>query len=427
MIQNNTLAIYHIQPAEVNLTAFIMNDLTVIVLLLLVNILFLFLIIKYIVHTSVGAYVSGKLPEDLSVMFSQTNHNHTDNHKNDLHKFEPEKYANALLQAVYASMLHGMIIHKQMKIIDVNDVMCDLTGLSKQELLSKSLDQILLPHESMLGLYSKNFHKLVYRSTCFTKNNERLPVHVQMTNVTIGTNTIQISAIQDVREKMYIEEELKYERNRRMRALFDGQEMERRRLAKEIHDGLGQSLIAIRLMLEGKMSSLDDPQAQILSKIKQLIDQIITDVRNISNNLMPSVLNEFGLATAVRQLCDHIQLTTSLKVHYSADCSKFALSSMQTSYLFRIAQEAINNVLKHAKANNIYITISQTHSDITLTIEDDGIGMDTTLLEKHKGNGLYNILERTKLLNGKCQIFSEPKRGTKLIVTVPNWRLVSNE
>lgn len=354
--------------------------------------------------------------------YSTSNNENKSNEKLILTLNSPE-----IFQSIYASILHGLIIHKHMQILDVNQVMCDMTGYDKETLINKTFEQIVIPHESMIDLYSKNYHKLVYRSSCFTKNNEKLPVHVQMINITVNNEILQISAIQDIREKMYIEEELRYERNRRMRAVFDGQEMERRRLAKEIHDSLGQSLIAIRLLLEGKMSNLDEPQAQILIKIKQLIDQVIADARNISNNLMPSVLNEFGLVTAIRQICDSIQSSCTLKVNYTADCSKFALSSMQTNYLFRIAQEAINNVLKHAKAKNLNIQITQNQSEITLIIEDDGIGMISEHLEKFRGNGLYNIMERTKLLNGKCQILSEPNKGTRLIVTVPNWRLVSTD
>jgi len=238
---------------------------------------------------------------------------------------------------------------------------------------------------------------------------------------------LQISIVRDLREKREIEDQLQSERARRIQAMFDGQEMERRRLAKEIHDGLGQSLIAIRLLIEGKIAGSTEVNKEALEKIRSLIDRTIADARLMSNNLMPSVLHEFGFVTALRQLCDHVRQSSQMKVNFDVDCSRFMLSSIQTVYLFRIAQEAVNNILKHSQATEMSVVVKQTDNDIFLTITDNGKGFDESSNHHIDGNGLYNMKERVQLLKGNFELHSGLGNGTELKIVLPNWRLVSNE
>lgn len=326
----------------------------------------------------------------------------------------------------FDTMINGLVVHRKMEILDVNRAICEITGYSEDEMKELSLDRIFIPHESLTGDVSDSMSRLYYRSMCFSKNRQKFPVDIQMSSIQLGQKYIQISIIRDMREKREIEEQLQSERVRRMRAMFDGQELERRRLAKEIHDGLGQSLIAIRLLIEGKIALSSEVDKNALEKIRTLIDRTIDDVRLMSNNLMPSVLHEFGFVTALRQLCDHVRQSTKIKVNFEAECSKFMLSTIQTVYLFRIAQETINNILKHSGASEMSVIVSQSESMLTFVISDNGKGMQPDNM-KHDGNGLINIRERVQLLRGEIDIKSEPGNGTEINIIVPNWRLVTNE
>ncbi len=341
-------------------------------------------------------------------------------------KQELENFEN-LKRGYYNTMINGLVVHERMKLLDVNVAIGDMTGYKEEELKSLTLDRILIPHESISTGFDDDNHKLYYRSMCFSKSGEKFPVDVQMSYLNIRGQKFQISVIRDLREKREIEEELQSERARRTKAMFDGQEMERRRLAKEIHDGLGQSLIAIRLIIEGKIAGSTGVNKEALEKIRSLIDRTISDARLMSNNLMPSVLHEFGLVTALRQLCDHVRQSSRIEVDFDVEYSKFMLSTLQTVYLFRIAQEAINNILKHSMATKMRVFIEQSESELFLNISDNGKGIDLKKMTQNSGNGLYNIRERVQLLKGKFEFQSEPSKGTSIHIIVPNWRLVANE
>jgi PAS domain S-box-containing protein len=330
-------------------------------------------------------------------------------------------------QGYFNTMINGLLVHDKMKIYEVNRSFCEMTGYSEEEIKSITLDRLIIPHESITGGLNETSSRLYYRSMCFPKSKGKFPVDIQMSWLKINHQHIQISIVRDLREKRKIEEELQSERARRTQAIFDGQEMERSRLAREIHDGLGQSLIAIRLLIEGKIAGASEVNKEALEKIRGLIDSTISDARLMSNNLMPSVLHEFGFVTALRQLCDHVRQSSKMNVKYDVECSKFMLSSVQTVYLFRIAQEAVNNILKHSKATEMGVLIFQTENELNLIISDNGKGIDTNKMNHNSGNGLFNIRERVQLLQGEFKFISESGKGTELQIKVPNWRLVNHE
>jgi len=342
-------------------------------------------------------------------------------------KTEEIQRLKAFIEQYFTTMFNGLLVHNKMQIINANIAIRQMTGFTHEEILSSSLEKVIIPHESLMGSNGSHMPVLHYRSTCFSKDGSKFPVDIQMTWMQNGQDNIQISIIRDLREKQEIEQQLQSERARRIKAMFDGQEMERKRLAKEIHDGLGQSLIAIRLLLEGKIAVSSGINTDALEKIRQLIDNTISEARLMSNNLMPSVLHEFGFVTALRQLCDHVRQSTRMKVNFEVDCSRFVLNTVQTVYLFRIAQEAVNNILKHAKATEMSVLVNQSDSQLELRIIDNGQGIKKEHAENVSGNGLYNIRERVQLLKGEYQLITAPGQGTEIKIIIPNWRLVAHE
>lgn len=198
-------------------------------------------------------------------------------------------------------------------------------------------------------------------------------------------------------------------------ALIEGQEKERERLARELHDGLGQMLTAIRLRI-GLLK--EDNQSK--KDIQQIIDDTIKELRRISNNVMPAVLIDFGLEAGLKSLVDYssklyrlpVELIYSKFNYQDAPKNNFDI----TISLYRIAQEAINNAVKYSNMTAITIEVHESAQQIEMLIMDNGVGFDVN--KKSEGKGLGNMNERAKLIDGKFHIEST-SRGTSISICVP--------
>lgn len=199
----------------------------------------------------------------------------------------------------------------------------------------------------------------------------------------------------------------------RLAALLEGQERERNRIAKDLHDGLGQMLTAIKMNVG--LTLPGEGKAQHLYK---LIDEAIQESVRISENLLPSKLNDFDLATCINSLCNQVSLATDCKIAFESLGDSVSVDQNQKINFFRIAQEAINNAIKHAQASIINVQLSQEDMSTILTIEDDGKGIVLPSTGK-KGNGMANMKDRAKIMGGKLTIESDTDRGTLIIVEAP--------
>lgn len=216
-------------------------------------------------------------------------------------------------------------------------------------------------------------------------------------------------------------EELVKEKNKSLSSLFDGQESERQRVSRELHDSLGQLLIGLKLKYE---SCLNQAQFSTDSKIcfvdlSLLFDKTIDETRRISNNLMPAALSEFGLLSAIRNLCNEISDATDLKIQFQTNGSDKTVNLRIKIYIYRIIQEAISNIIKHSQAENAEINIIFDIHQIFIDINDDGIGFDYFNIRKENSNGLNNIKDRTYLLSGNLIVKSKESKGTQISITIP--------
>lgn len=214
-------------------------------------------------------------------------------------------------------------------------------------------------------------------------------------------------------------EQLKDERSKRMTALYDGQELERQRISRELHDSLGQKLIAIKLQLESTSKQSIEETKTTLEEVKANFLKTIEEVRQISNNLAPNILNESGLDVALKNLCDSIQRSSKIDIEFSADGDYFIPEHKVKFYIYRIAQEALNNAVKHSSASKIQIQLIGNKENIVLVIEDDGNGFEYGNGFCFPCNGIYNMKERAGLLNGTIDIETEPLMGTTIRLKVP--------
>jgi signal transduction histidine kinase len=241
-----------------------------------------------------------------------------------------------------------------------------------------------------------------------------LPV---LTHDEIGALTASFNTMaRQIKEKTT---DLQVERFGRMRSVIDGEEMERQRLSRELHDGIGQLLIAIKLRLEGLLYQDGKDIKNSIQELKRYFDQIIDEVRRISNNLMPSVLEAFGPAIAFRNLFADTEELSGLKIHFEARGEFDNLNKKIQTYIYRLTQEAINNIVKHAEAHEVWVNLTRQHELLTLQIRDDGKGFSPDTVGKDGGNGIHNMHERASLLQGNIMISSAPGRGTTILINIP--------
>jgi PAS domain S-box-containing protein len=208
--------------------------------------------------------------------------------------------------------------------------------------------------------------------------------------------------------------------------LINIQEDERKKIAQELHDQIGQTLFAMKMNLEMTKKNLPpDPEKledmkNRLTDTENLLSQTIDQIRNLTTDLRPSMLDDFGLIPALNWYIDNFSKRTNIKVYLKTKNFKPRLSSEVETTFYRIIQEALTNVAKHAQATEVSILLARENSNACLAVEDNGIGFDTKKASFPKDRlGIFSIKERVGLLNGEFEIRSKANRGTKLSVKIP--------
>jgi two-component system NarL family sensor kinase len=202
-------------------------------------------------------------------------------------------------------------------------------------------------------------------------------------------------------------------------AILKGEEQERTRLAKDLHDGLGGMLSGIKYSFQTMKGNLimtpDNHQA--FERSMDMLDSSIKEMRRVAHNMMPEALVKFGLDTALKDFCNDINQSGALRVTYQSIGLENATIEQTTAIaIYRIVQELINNTMKHAAAKTAIVQVTKTNGNISITVEDDGKGFDPVILESERGIGWSNIRSRVEYLKGKIDIQSEPAKGTSVLI-----------
>lgn len=223
------------------------------------------------------------------------------------------------------------------------------------------------------------------------------------------------------RQEKILQQELLNEEAKRSKAILESEENERQRLARELHDGVGQLLSATKLNL----STLESEKCTAEEKIRlqnsmSILDDSIREIRNISHNMVPDALIKYGLKHAIVDFVSKINQTKKIQINF--ECNGFEENSLEDTeklMLYRIIQESVNNALKYAHATQMSIQLSADINEISLLMEDNGKGFDIEEVKQKGGIGLKNIQLRTDYLKGKFEIESSPKNGTTIIIEIP--------
>ena len=209
--------------------------------------------------------------------------------------------------------------------------------------------------------------------------------------------------------------------------LIRAQEMERQRIARELHDDVAQSLSMLKISIESLARSKPELAPEVQRQVQEISSQVsmvIGAVRNLSYDLLPPGLAQLGLVSTIFRLCEEFSVRYGIRVDFRAE----GMDNLKQSFefqinVYRIVQETLSNIRKHSKAKLVYVKLVASHPSVLLRVEDDGRGFTLdrvtgeTARERHMG--LWSMGERARLLGGNLQIRSAPGKGTKIMVEIP--------
>jgi signal transduction histidine kinase len=210
-----------------------------------------------------------------------------------------------------------------------------------------------------------------------------------------------------------------------LQRVITAQEDERRRVAIELHDGIVQNIVSALFRLQLCSARLGEAPVEVreaLGEAQEIVNASVTEIRRIIAGLRPTMLDDLGLVVALERYIQSLQMKSQLaiKIEVKAEDAP-ALSPQAETTLFRIAQEGINNIIKHANCSNAVLSMRVNNGELVLDIEDDGIGFDMLSLQKRNRHsfGLVGMRERAQTLGGVLDVDSSPGEGSKIIVRFP--------
>lgn len=222
---------------------------------------------------------------------------------------------------------------------------------------------------------------------------------------------------------MYTRQKLKKVEKKMASKIMKAHEEERKRVSRELHDGIGQSLYSIIVKLNvtyQRISSVEDRKN--LAEVLEIVENTMGEIRRISHSLRPAILDDLGLIPALRSYLENFMKTYQIRVNINFSGKDDRLCPEIETHLYRICQEALTNIAKHAHAQIVNFSLLIKKDYVLLMIQDDGIGFSVKNIKNDpnkKGVGLFSMKERVDILKGQFDIFTEKGKGTKIIVQIP--------
>jgi two-component system, NarL family, sensor histidine kinase UhpB len=263
-------------------------------------------------------------------------------------------------------------------------------------------------HEMKLHFLQADSNIIICNTYIQLANNSSNTVLIQLNNI---TETI---ALQEAYEKQQADKHKQI-----ATATIMAQETERAQIGQELHDNINQILVTALLFVDYCIANKEH-SIEKLGSAKQMIGQAIKEIRKLSKKLAPPSLDNIGLKQAIESIVATLQIVNNIQFELDIDeFDETCISDEQKLTLYRIFQEQINNVLKHAQATVVSISLNQHHNKAILIIGDNGIGSNVNTSSEKKGIGLQNIVARTQMLNGMVDIITQPNNGFTLKVQMP--------
>jgi PAS domain S-box-containing protein len=340
------------------------------------------------------------------------------------------------LEAVVRSAMDAILtVDAQQRIVLFNAAAEKVFGCSASEALGEPLDRFIperfraahRAHIERFGRTGDTSRRMGMQMPlrALRADGSEFPIEAAISHATVHGQKLFTVILRDITERRNAEEEIRrsHEELRQLSAaMLEVREAERTRIARELHDELGQALTALKMDV-GLMGAAIPPErtdlAEQVATMRQLLDRTVTTTRRISADLRPLVLDDLGLGAAAEWLVQNVSQRSGLPCDLRIDPACVALGEPQASAIFRIMQESLTNVVRHAQAKRVEVHLDRCATQAVLSVRDDGVGMDSGARAKPRSFGLRGINERVLLLGGELSIDSRPGTGTTLVARIP--------
>jgi len=314
---------------------------------------------------------------------------------------------------------------KDERILEANSRALELYDYSKKELFGISRMTLSTDADGEKEHINKilNLGKSYpYETIHLDKHKREIFIEMNATKAIYEGKEVILCVNRDLTKRKLVEEQLEVERKKRISSLIDGQEIERKRLSRDLHDGLGQLLFAIKLHAKklSNSSELVEKDNLLVSEIMEILEMTIVETRQIYQNLLPSSLSDFGLEVALKQVVKVTNENSDTEITYAFKGRARRLNTDLEIGIYRIAQEAINNSNRHSKGLNIWVSLEMSPKKIRLEVKDNGTGFKTAVKSDDIGvrlsHGMNNMKQRAEVLGLDLLIDSTGDEGTSIVL-----------
>ena len=298
------------------------------------------------------------------------------------------------------------------RIIDANSSACKIFGYNHEDLLQMNVASFDCKYSSLnlkayWNMLSPQKSSLSIESIQKRSDGSTFPVEMNLSLIDLEEDQLILAVVRDISKRQETERKV-------LNAVIKTEETERKRFAKDLHDSIGPLLSSINLYLSAlKQTDEEEKKQRIIKVSREAVNEALVSIKEISNNLSPHILSDFGLEKAIDSFTHKLKVSESINISFHAENLNERLNEQVEVVIYRVVTELINNTIKHAKADHIEINISREKNDLKLIYIDDGIGFDIRKMESDKstGMGLYNILSRVRSLNGTYKMRSNLVSG----------------
>jgi PAS domain S-box-containing protein len=396
--------------------------------------LFLFIISTVYTLKDINGKYEWILKEQNSILFSQNEE--LENYKNRLEELVETRTAalkdsESRFRSIFENANDAIFIIKDSIFSDCNLKTLEIFGGKKEQIIGKSPDE-LSPLYQADGVTSKDHATEKINAVLHNKPQRFEWIHqkmdgslfdaeVSLNRIEFNDQTYMLAIVRDITLRKKNDYELRQAEDKIMEAIINTEETERSRIAQDLHDGLGPVLSTIKLYFQVYKDTNDPAKRNMLSeKLSSTIQEAIRGISEISHNISPHVLKNYGFYAALSQFTHRIALTNVVKIHLGCN-EEPELNANTGIILYRAISELINNSIKHASCKNISLDIHQNGGFMIVDYADDGRGFDFEKVTSlpARGSGLNNIVNRVNALKGKIEIESKVDQGMKAHLRIP--------
>lgn len=335
--------------------------------------------------------------------------------------------AVSLMESIFANVSDAiLVVDEAGVIVRANAALERMTGWTTDELIGKKhicelcLGMATCMEDSTCAdCFFKQVQMPAFEMRLRTKDGREYPVAASSARLPEESSGKLVMIIRD----LSIQQRTEKERHQHKLTQFaiQAQEEERKRIARELHDGVGQALYSILVGLNViGQDNLTDPIKQHVNDLLHMTSKAMEEVKRMALELRPSALDDLGLLPALRSLMKRVEKSFEIQVEMHVQGEKRRYSAAMETALYRIVQEAMTNTAKYAKASQLGIVFESREKEVVVTVVDDGVGFDVEhATHAGKGLGLFGMRERAQLLGGSVDIRSAPDDGTTVIIRIP--------